>query len=237
MFRLPQIGDAKQHLTNDNWEFATSYLSRTRRLLFLRGPMHGSPDRVDVYSPAAVGDDILAYNVYDDEAGVHKPITLVIDSGGGEISAGFQLFDYMKFSRSPITTIAMSCASMATIILMAGKERLALPHARIMLHLPTIGSRQLLDPKQSRIQAELITKTNDELIDVYLDRGVTAGFKSGASRTRIKNKLLEDIDRDYWLNAEEAIAYGLVDRIATPDDLLGLEGEGDVSAIQVPSGY
>jgi ATP-dependent Clp protease protease subunit len=237
VFRLPQLGDYKQHLTNDNWEFATSYLSRVRRLLFLKGPMQASPDRVDVYSPGAVGDDILAYNVYDDGTGQRRPITLVIDSGGGEVGAGFQLFDYMNMSRSPITTIAMSVASMATIILMAGVRRLALPHARIMLHLPTIGGNRALDPKQAKIQEQLISKTNEELIEVYLNRGVTAGLSAGASRARIRNQIMKDIDREYWLNAAEALRYGLIDGIAAAEDLLGPEGAADASLIEVPKGY
>ena len=138
MFRKLVKGNPKEHVAEENFEYAQSFLARKRRMLFLRGVIKGihgdpvSPGRSDQFSPMAIGDDILAMNVDDPK----KPIHLVIDSPGGEIGTGLALYDILKMSAAPIVTIGASCASMATFILAAGNTRLALPHARFMLHLP-----------------------------------------------------------------------------------------------------
>ncbi|KKL24767.1 hypothetical protein LCGC14_2412060, partial [marine sediment metagenome] len=136
MFRKPHEGEQKGHLHDDQFEFSQAFLARERRMLFLRGPIFGAnfgpTSRVDSFSPSIVGDDILAMNVDDPKA----PIYLYIDSPGGDVGAGMVLYDIIRMSRAPIVTVAPNCASMATVLMAAGAERVMYPHSRVMLHLP-----------------------------------------------------------------------------------------------------
>jgi len=233
MFRRPYTGDAKQALGNDQFEFSQAYLTRTRRILFLRGIIVPAVDergggRLDVFSAVGVGDDIMAMNVEDPTA----PIYLFIDSPGGDVTSGMVLYDIIRMSRAPIITVGVSCASMATVILVAGKERLAFPHSRMMMHLPSGGYSGDVD--QIKIRSDLLQDIKNELVDTYIECGVTADCpkigpkqafsSSGKTKSQIKKQILGDIDREFWLNAAGSVTYGLVDRIATTDDLFGAEG-------------
>ena len=214
MFRKPCPGDSRQHLSNELFEFSQAYLTRTRRLLFLRGPILSSPERFDVFSPAAIGDDIMAMNIEDPVT----PIYLIIESPGGDIASGFQLFDIIKLSRAPIITVAASCASLATVLICAGTERLALPHSRLMLHLPSSGIKG--DAEEIKIRSDLVQEIKAEMVDVYLKRGVTAGLKD-KTEAQIRKQLLKDIDREKWLTTKQAMEYGLIDRVVTSADFFG----------------
>lgn len=214
MFRKLVEGDPKTYLLDENFEYAQSFLARERRMLFLRGTI--STERADQFSSISIGDDIVAMNVDDPR----KPIYLVIDSPGGAIGAGFALFDLVRLSAAPVVTIGASCASMATFILAAGSTRLALPHSRFMLHLPEgmMGG----DPKEMKIHSKEFNRIRDELIESYIGCGITAGLKGNSSEA-IGRKILKDIDRIFYLDAEDAVKYGLVDRVATAEDLFGNE--------------
>ena len=216
MFRKLVKGNPKEHVAEENFEYAQSFLARERRMLFLRGAIQGIGSRSDQFSPMAIGDDIMAMNVDDPR----RPIYLVIDSPGGEISTGLALYDILQMSAAPIVTIGASCASMATFLLAAGTTRLALPHARFMLHLPEgiMGG----DPKEMKIHSAEFNKIRDELVQSYVDCGVTAGLKS-KSPEAIGRKILKDIDRIFYLDAEGAVKYGLVDRVCSAKDLFGNE--------------
>ena len=216
MFRKPLEGNPKEHVAEENFEYAQSFLARERRMLFLRGTIQGIGSRSDQFSPMAIGDDILAMNVDDPT----KPIYLVIDSPGGEIGTGLALYDILRLSVAPIITIGASCASMATFLLAAGSLRLALPHARFMLHLPEgiMGG----DPKEMKIHSAEFNRIRDDLVQSYISCGVTAGLKS-KSPEAIGRKILKDIDRIFYLDAEGAVNYGLVDRVVEPKDLFGNE--------------
>ena len=216
MFRKPLEGNPKEHMAEENFEYAQSFLARERRILFLRGTIQGIGSRSDQFSPMAIGDDIMAMNVDDPT----KPIYLVIDSPGGEISTGFVLYDTIRMSVAPIITIGASCASMATFLLAAGTTRLAFPHARFMLHLPQgmMGG----DPKEMKIHSKEFSRLRDDLVQSYITCGVTAGLKS-KSPEAIGRKILKDIDRIFYLDAEGAVKYGLCDRIIEAKDLFGNE--------------
>ncbi len=216
MFRKPLEGNPKEHMAEENFEYAQSFLARERRILFLRGAIQGIGNRSDQFSPMAIGDDIMAMNVDDPT----KPIYLVIDSPGGEISTGFVLYDTIRMSVAPIVTIGASCASMATFLLAAGTTRLAFPHARFMLHLPQgmMGG----DPKEMKIHSKEFSRLRDDLVQSYVTCGVTAGLKS-KSPEAIGRKILKDIDRIFYLDAEGAVKYGLCDRIIEAKDLFGDE--------------
>ena len=214
--------NSRSVLNNDQFHNATSYLASTRRLLFLRGLISGWPGptgsglvgRDDVFSPIDVIDDILAMNVADPE----RPIYLMIESVGGMIDVGLMVCDVVRMSKAPVITIGMNCSSMATLILSAGRERLAFPNSHFMLHLPRGGVQG--DSRDVEILNKEMTKIKDSLVDLYIYHGVTAGIP-GSGRAKIKKKILKDIDREYYLTTPEAIEYGLVDRVVTPDDLFG----------------
>lgn len=219
MFRRPQIGDKNGAYSIDQYEYSTSYLTREKRFLFLRGPIVPAVIRNDSFSPTSISDDIVAMNVENDR----DPITIFIDSPGGDVSTGFALFDIIQMSKAPIRTIAMNAISMGTVILTAGVERLAFPHSRIMLHLPS-GEIEG-DVQQIKIRSELFQDLKGEIVDCYVQRGVTAGL-IGKTEKEIKKQILKDIDREKWFTAETALTYKLIDRIATREDIFGVEKEG-----------
>jgi ATP-dependent Clp protease protease subunit len=214
MFKSIISGDPKAAIHDDQIEYAQAYLTRNHRMLFLRGLIVASPPRVDSNGPVWIGDDIIAMNRVDSES----PIYLFIDSPGGDITTGFALFDIMMLSKAPITTVTTAAASMATVIMQAAKERVCFPHSRFMLHLPSgVFSG---DADEVKIRTELLNSLKDELIGVYLEHGVTAGLVNKSQRD-IKKRILSDINKEKWLDAKEAIAYGLVDRIVTQEELMG----------------
>jgi len=216
-------------IREDQVEVSQLYLAREHRILFLRGTIIAAPIRCDHFSLTVMLDDIIALN-RDDPV---KPITLIIDSPGGSVADGFMLYDVIKASRAPIRTIGFNCASMATIILAAGGERVLMPHSTSMLHLPSTSFEG--DTKTMEIRQREVSRIKDQLVDAYMACGVTAGVKA-VERGKVRKQILKDIDREYWLSAEEAIAYGLADRLATKDDLFGLESSMVLSD-EAPKGY
>lgn len=209
--RLPN----KYDIDDVRLQSSSMYLANHKRVLQLRGQITPFPYRDDQFSPAMLQDDIFALNALDEKA----PITLLIDSPGGDIATGFTLHDIIKSSPAPITCIAGNAASMATIILQAGVERLCFPHSLMMLHLPT--SHVAGDIEDIKIRTKLIDTIKDQLVDVFLGRGVTTTLAENKrdKPDAVRKQLLKDMDREYWLHADEAVEYGLVDRICTPKDL------------------
>ncbi len=205
-------------IRDDKYEYSFNYLTREKRILFLRGVISSYPGgysgRNDPHSPTVVSDDIIALNMENTE----EPIYLIIDSPGGEVSTGMTLYDTMKLSKAPIYTIGQNCASMATIILSAGDKTLMFPHGKLMLHLP---STQIAgDTKEVEIKTKEILKVKEDLVQCYIDNGVTAGVENPTQKA-VRKQILKDIEREFWLNADEAIEYGLADRIISKDDLFG----------------
>lgn len=214
MFKSTIPGDPETTLHDDQIEYSQAFLTRNRRMLFLRGVIAPTPVRNDSNGSVWVGDDIMAFNHEDST----KPIYLYVDSPGGDVTTGFALYDIMKYSKAPIYTIGVAAASMATIIMQAGTERLCFPHSRFMLHLPS-GSFSG-DDDEIRIRSELLTSLKDELISIYIENGVTAGL-IGKTHKEIRKRILNDINKEKWLTAEQALTYGLVDRIATQEEVMG----------------
>lgn len=212
----------------DQFEYAPSYLAREQRILMLYGPLCGAVMRLDLYSLSTMCADLLAMN-YDDP---HRPIRLLIDSPGGLIQDGFMLYDLLRASRAPVTTIGLNVASMATVVFAAGRRRLLLPHSAVMLHLPAAAMEGSV--QDINIRSRELNKVKDRVIDAYVACGVTAGLKN-PQPDKVRKQILKDIDREFWLTAEEAVAYGLADGIVTTDDLFksfpscppGLRDEGD----------
>jgi ATP-dependent Clp protease protease subunit len=136
-----------------------------------------------------------------------KPITLVINSPGGSVDAGFAVWDQVKMISSPVTTLITGlAASMGSILsLCAGKgRRLATPNARILIHQPSIHGGVRGQASDLEIHAREILKIRSRIIDLYVEA-------SGKDRDTIAAA----IERDTWLSAEEAREFGLIDRIVS----------------------
>ena len=137
-----------------------------------------------------------------------KDIYFYINSPGGSVSAGMGIYDTMKFIRPKVCTICVGlAASMGALLLSSGEKgrRYALPHSRVMIHQPLGGAQgQASDIK---IRAELILRTRDMLNRILSDR-------TGKPIETIE----KDTDRDNFMTAEQALDYGLIDRILTKRD-------------------
>jgi len=131
-------------------------------------------------------------------------ITVFINSPGGEIFSGFAIFDMLKFIECPITTVVTGfAASMGSVLSLAADEgrRVAMPQAKIMIHQPMLMGYQGR-AADCEIQAKEILKTRDHLINLYSEQ-------TGKDYEEIK----QAIDRDNWFTSEEAMEFGLRDRI------------------------
>lgn len=134
-----------------------------------------------------------------------KEIHFYINTPGGSITAGMAIYDTIKLISSPVTVIVTGmAASMGSILLCAASKgrRLIYPHARVLIHQPLITGRMIGPAVDINIQAREMEKLREEL------NGILAA-SSGQSMDRIT----KDTDRDFYLNAKEAIEYGLADKI------------------------
>jgi ATP-dependent Clp protease protease subunit len=132
-------------------------------------------------------------------------ITLYINSPGGVISSGLAIYDAMQKAKSSIATVCMGqAASMGALILCAGTKgkREAWEHARVLIHQPLISGNMFGPASDLQIQAEEMLHVRDNLNDILADHtGQTV------------KKITEDTDRDYFMSAEEAKTYGIIDRV------------------------
>ena len=142
-----------------------------------------------------------------------KEITLYINSRGGLVTAGMAIYDTMQYVKCDIRTIVMGQAcSMASLLASAGTpgKRMMLPHARHMIHQPLGGaSGQATDVE---IQANELLRWKKELTEIYVK---TTG--------KTFDQLSKDMERDKFMTAEEAVAYGLADKVITTRDKDGEE--------------
>lgn len=139
------------------------------------------------------------------------PITLLISSPGGHVESGDAIHDMIRFVRAPVTTVGTGwVASAGThIYLAAPKERrLALPNTRFMIHQPAGGAGG--QASDIAIQAKEIIRTRERIADVI-------ARETGQPLERVRN----DIERDFWMSAQEAVDYGLVSRIVQHQSDLG----------------
>ena len=140
---------------------------------------------------------LLYLQSLDDKA----DISLYLNTPGGIVSAGLGIYDTMQLIKPNVNTICTGlAASMGSILLVAGKERSILPHAKVMIHQPLGGvAGQASD---ILIEAEEIKKCRDELCNIL------------AEHTKQPfDHVFQDMDRDHWFTAQEAMDYGLVDKI------------------------
>ncbi|MCF0173069.1 MAG: ATP-dependent Clp endopeptidase proteolytic subunit ClpP [Bacteroidales bacterium] len=152
-----------------------------------------------------VANIIQAQLLFLDSNGYNTDISLYINSPGGEVYAGLGIYDTMQTISSDIHTICTGlAASMASVILAAGTKgkRSALPHSRIMIHQPLGGAQG--QASDIEITAKEILKIKEELYQILADH-------SGKTIRQIT----KDADRDYWMTAPEALAYGMIDEIVS----------------------
>jgi len=144
--------------------------------------------------------------LYLESKNTEEEIKFYINSPGGSVTAAMAVYDTMKLMQSPITTIATGiAASMGSILLCAGDKgrRFAFPHARVLIHQPLIMGRMVAPAVDINIHALEMERQREELNKIL----ATA---SGQPLEKIQ----KDTDRDFYMNAKEAIDYGLVDAIA-----------------------
>jgi len=150
-----------------------------------------------------VANTIVAQLLLLDSQNPEREIQLYINCPGGEVYAGLAIYDTMQYISSPISTICVGIAmSMGSVILMAGNKgkRFALPNSRIMIHQGSAGFRG--NTPDLEVQAREVLFLRDRMIDLY------------HKHTEVpQDKLLRDMERDYFMSPEEAKKYGLVDQI------------------------
>lgn len=134
-----------------------------------------------------------------------KDIYLYINSPGGSVTAGMGIYDTMRFIRPKVNTICVGlAASMGALLLSSGEKgkRFALPHSRVMIHQP-LGGMQGQATELEIVACEIL-RTKAELNKILAD-----------NTGKPIEEVARDTERDYWLTAEEALKYGLIDRIFT----------------------
>ena len=152
----------------------------------------------------AIANSLVAQMLYLDSDDNSKPIYLYINSPGGSVTAGLAIYDTIQYVKSDVVTICVGlAASMGAFLLGAGTKgkRLALPHSRIMIHQP-LGGTSRRQASDIEIEAREILRMKEMLNRSMADM-------SGQSFEKIE----KDTDRDYFLSAEEAKEYGLIDRV------------------------
>ena len=168
-----------------------------------------------VFMGAAIDDTVanlmVAQLLFLEHEDPEKEISLYINSPGGSISAGLAIYDTMQLIRAPVSTVAVGMtASMGTILLCAGSKgrRYALPNATIHIHQPWGGVQgQAVDIE---IEARRILRERERLNHILAER-------TGQTLERI----VQDTDRNYWMTAQEAVEYGIVDEVLSKADSKG----------------
>jgi ATP-dependent Clp protease protease subunit len=167
-------------------------------------------DRI-IFLGAQINDDlaniVIAQLLFLEADAPGKDIQLYINSPGGDVSAGLAIYDTMQHLSSPVNTICMGmAASMGCFLLATGRKgkRSALPHARIMMHQPWGGTA-----KGTAADIEIAAK---EIIYLRAKMFELLGKHTGQPLERIER----EFDRDRYMSAEEAMRYGIIDKVVTP---------------------
>ena len=152
-----------------------------------------------------VANSVVAQLLHLESADPDKDISLYINSPGGSVTAGLAILDTMNFIKCDVSTVCIgTCASMAAVLLSAGAKgkRYCLPNSMVLIHQPSGGAQG----QQTEIQivADFMLKTRQRLNQILADN-------TGQSLDKIQN----DTERDNYMSAEEALAYGIVDQITT----------------------
>lgn len=169
------------------------------RVILLEGEVHDQ-----------MANLIVAQLLYLESEDSTADISLYINSPGGSVTAGLAIYDAMQFIKPDISTIVMGQAcSMGSFLAQAGTpgKRLMLPFARHMIHQPSGGARGM--QSDIAIQFKEITQIKTTLTELYVQHN---------SKGKTYEEFEKDMDRDTFMSAEEALDYGLIDRIVTKRD-------------------
>lgn len=150
--------------------------------------------------------DIVAKLMYLEMTEPGKLITFYINSPGGVITSGMTIYDTMQMISSPVATVCMGlAASMGSLLLCAGEKgkRYIYPSGKVMIHQPSIGGQIVAPATDIRIHAQEIRKTKDKLNKILAE-----------ACNQPLDKIVQDTDRDYYMTADEAIQYGIVDHLS-----------------------
>ena len=163
-------------------------------------------DRI-VFLGAPINDDvaniIIAQLLFLEADNQERDVYLYLNSPGGIVSAGMAIYDTIQFMKAPVNTICMGmAASMGAFLLAAGRKgkRSALPHARIMIHQPSGGAQG--SAADIEIQAKEVLYLRQKLNELFAKH-------TGRELSQIEH----DIDRDRYMSAEEAVEYGIIDKV------------------------
>jgi len=172
------------------WMFDKKFIEQ--RKVFLWGP-------VDDKSSKEITDRLLYLEAIDPG----KEITFYINSPGGVVTSGMVIYDTMQMISSPVSTVCMGmAASMGSILLSGGAKgkRYIFPHGEVMIHQPSGGGRG--------------TSADLEIMAVQMQKTKEMGAKLLADNCgQTFEKVMKDFDRDYWMDAQESIKYGIVDHL------------------------
>lgn len=162
------------------------------RIIFIGQPINDEISNI-------IQAQLLYLSTIDEES----KISIYINTPGGLVSAGLAIYDTMQIVKAPIHTICTGlAASMGAVLLSAGEEggRFALPHSRIMIHQPLGGTWG--QASDILIEAQEMEKCRKELLTI-ISNHTGQPYK----------KVFKDADRDYWMSAEEALKYGMIDKV------------------------
>lgn len=164
------------------------------RVIFLNGAVH-----------TEMSNAIVAQLLFLEAENPQKDIIMYINSPGGEVTAGLSIYDTMQFISCDVSTVVMGQAcSMGSLLAQAGAKgkRYILPNARHMIHQVSSGSQGTLIDQE--IQLEETRRLNSDLTNIYVKHN---------SRGKVYENLHADMKRDFFMNATEAVEYGLVDEV------------------------
>lgn len=150
-----------------------------------------------------VSNSVVAQLLYLDAEDPKKEISLYINSPGGIVTSGLAIYDTMQYISAPVSTICIGqAASMGALLLCAGAKgrRFALPHSRIMIHQLAGGAQgQATDVEIQAKEMLRMKKRLNEIVSKHTGHPI--------------EKVLQDMERDYYMEADEAVAYGLIDKV------------------------
>lgn len=177
----------------------SSYLIRNKileqRKIFLWGPVDDNSSR-----------EIIQQLTYLEAEAPGVPIHMFLNCPGGMVTAGYAMYDMMQVITSPVYTYCIGFAvSMGSILLSGGEKghRFIYPNAEVMIHQPSMGGFQG-NSTDIEITARQVIKAKEQAATIL-----------AANCGHSKQKILKDFDRDYWMDAKESLAYGIVDEIIT----------------------
>ena len=173
-------------------EFRKKFLEK--RIVFFWGPVMDE-----------TAEEIVNQLLYLEMIDPGKEIKMYINSPGGSVSSGLSIYDTMQMISSPVSTICIGmAASMGAVLLSGGEKgrRFIFPNAEVMIHQPSIGGVVQDQAANLYITAEHIKKTKERLIRILSE-----------NTGQPYDKVLQDADRDYWMDANKSLEYGIVDGI------------------------